>query len=65
MAKIRYRNDNRYELRFTFEGKQYSVYSKDRSKILKKRDEKIKQLKSEQKRIRKQINKNIKRSKSL
>lgn len=59
MAKIRYRKDNRYELRFSFEGKQYSVYSKDRSKILKKRDEKIKQLKSEQKRIRKQINKNV------
>lgn len=56
MAKIRYRNDNRYELRFTFEGKQYSVYSKDRSKILKKRDEKLRLLKTEQKRIKKQHN---------
>ncbi len=49
MSTIRYRKDNRFELRFYFDSKQYSVYSKDRSKLVKKRDEKIKALKKEQK----------------
>lgn len=47
MTSIRFRNDGRFELRFYIEGKQYSVYSKDRSKLLKKRDEKIKDIRRE------------------
>lgn len=49
MTSIRYRNDGRFELRFYIEGKQYSVYSKNRSNLCKKRDEKIKQLKRDKK----------------
>ena len=48
MASVRYRKDGRFELRFYFEAQQYSVYSKDRAKLTKKKEEKIKKLKREQ-----------------
>lgn len=49
MSSIRYRKDGRFELRFYHNGQQYSVYSKERSKLRIKKDEKIKNLKKQQK----------------
>lgn len=45
MPTIRYRKDKRYELRFYVNGYQYSVYSRDKSKLQKKYKEKLAQVK--------------------
>lgn len=45
MPTIRYRKDNRYELRFYLYGKQYSVYDRDKTKLKQKYNKKLRELK--------------------
>jgi len=45
MPTIRFRKDNRYELRFYVNGIQYSVYDKDKTKLQKKYKNKLAEVK--------------------
>lgn len=56
MTSIRYRKDGRFEMRFYYEQKQYSVYSKKRTDLPKKKEEKIRQLKKQIREKRKNQN---------
>ena len=51
MPTIRFRKDNRYELRFYVNGYQYSVYSRDKTKLQKKYKEKLSQVKKLKKEV--------------
>lgn len=51
MPTIRFRKDNRYELRFYVNGIRYSIYSKDRTKLQKKYKAKLTEVKNIKKEI--------------
>ena len=51
MPTIRYRKDNRYELRFYVNGIRYSIYSKDKTKLQKKYKIKLAEVKNIKKEI--------------